>query len=149
VTNQGEKGVDCGGPCPPTYHGAECVQGTNGSQVCSSFAPRDAGVDDAGGPMFSVEISWNAAGGNGFVDYALVYGPNNTVINSQGIVGGSAVNVCTSGAHTETFQLPLGDSYTYKIWHADCVNPNACSGCGSDVVVAEGGPFGVAEDPCP
>ncbi len=149
VRNAGELSVDCGGLCPPTYHGFGCVSGTNGSQACSSF-PGDAGTptpDDAGTLKFQVAISWNATGGNGKVNYVLVYGANG-IFNSQGLLGGSPLNTCTSGPVTENFELPLGDTYTYKIWWADCVNPNACAGCGSDVVIAEGGPFGIAADLC-
>jgi hypothetical protein len=148
VQNGGETGVDCGGPCPPTYHGEGCVDGTNGSKVCSSFSPADAGVDDAGNPKFTVTISWNATGGDGKVNYALIYAPGNQIFNTLGVAGGSQQNVCTSGPHSETFELALGDQYTYKIWWADCVKPGACSGCGWDTVIAEGGPFGVAQDLC-
>ena len=150
VKNGDETGVDCGGSCPAKYHGEGCVTGTAGSQVCSSF-PNDGGapsVNDAGVEMFDVALSWNAAGGNAYVDYAVIYAPGGGVFNSQGIAGGSPNNICTSGPVTEKLQLPLGDQYTYKIWHAYCVKTNACSGCGSDVVVAEGGPFGIAKDKC-
>ncbi len=155
VQNGLEVGVDCGGSGPPKYHGFGCGKGTHASQACSSFpndagAPIDGGSGEGGVPKFQVAISWNAAGGNAYVDYVLVYGSSpNVVFNSQGIYGGSPNNVCTSGPYTETFDLPLGDKYTYKVWHAYCVKVNACSGCGSDTVVATGGPFGIAEDPCP
>src|SRR4029079_13003052 len=101
-------------------------------QACSAFE-NDAGVPgttEAGEQTFQVQLSWNATGGSGFVDYSLVYGPNGGTFNALGIKGGGAINICTSGAHTDTFSLPLGDQYTWKIWHADCVNPNACAGCG-------------------
>jgi len=148
VKNAGETGVDCGGPCPVKYHGEGCVNGTNGSKVCSSMAGPDAGTDEAGTPKFTVTISWNATGGNGKVNYTLAYAPGNQVFNSLGIAGGGAQNVCTSGPVTQTFDLPMGDQYTYKVWWADCIKSNACSGCGSDTVIAEGGPFGIAPDAC-
>lgn len=150
VANGDESGVDCGGACPKKYHGFGCVTGTNGSQACSSF-PNDAGtpvIEDGGEEKFQVAISWNATGGNGKVNYVLVSEPNGASFNSQGIAGGSPLNTCVTAPVTETFLLPLGDNYTYKIWWADCINPNACAGCGSDVVIAEGGPFGIAEDLC-
>ena len=150
VKNGTETGKDCGGSCPASYHGMGCVTGTNGSQVCSYF-PNDGGtpsVDDAGVEKFVVSVSWTATGGNGKVNYVLAYGTGGLTYNSAGIAGGGPQNVCTSGAYTETFELPLGDAYTYKIWWADCIKSNACSGCGYDVVIAEGGPFGIAKDAC-
>ncbi len=107
--------------------------------VCTSYAS---------GPTFTVTISWNASGGNAYVNYVLAYNSMNVAYNGNGVAGGGAINVCTSGPFVQTFQLPLGSGYTYKIWRAFCVRTDACNGCGSDVVIAEGGPFGVYPTPC-
>ena len=138
--NGDELGVDCGGSCPPSYVGIGCVEGTNGSSVCTSYS---------GGATFEVTVTWNAAGGNAYVDYVTATSAGSATYNSEGVKGGGAVNVCTSGVYSQTFPLPLGLGYTYEVWHAYCVRTDACSGCGSDVVVAEGGPFGVTIDACP
>jgi hypothetical protein len=134
VLNGTEVGVDCGGACPVLYDGVGCVAGTAGSMVCTSYTS---------GPKFTVTISWNAQGGNAYVDYTTAYGAMGEDYNSEGIVGGAPVNVCTTGPMSLSFDLPLGSGYTYKVWHAYCVREDACSGCGSDVTMATGGPFGV------
>ena len=135
VQNGDELGVDCGGPvCPVVYAGIGCTQGTNGSQVCTSYS---------GGPKFTVTVTWSAAGGNAYVDYVTAYGANGEDYNGMGEIYGVAINVCQSGAYSQTFELPLGVGYTYKIWHAYCVRTDACSGCGDDTTTATGGPFGV------
>jgi hypothetical protein len=134
VWNGAEIGLDCGGSCPPTYEGIGCIMGTQGSKICTSYN---------GGPTFDVTITWNANGGNAYVDYVTAYGSQGEDYNSMGIVGGSHINICVAGPMTVTFSLPLGANYTYKIWHAYCVRDDACSGCGNDVTNAEGGPFGV------
>jgi hypothetical protein len=116
------------------YTPGGCTPGTNGSMVCTS---------DTGGDMFTVTITWNAAGGNAYVDYVTAYGMSNEEINSQGVFGGNAVNICTSGPMSVTFELPVGYEYTYKIWHAYCVRTDACDGCGNDTETDTGGPFGI------
>jgi hypothetical protein len=134
VRNGSELGIDCGGACPIPILGAGCIAGTNGSMVCTQYTS---------GSTFSVTLSWTAAGGHAYVDYAFAYGPNGEDYNSNGIVGGAAVNVCTSGPMSQTFELPLGSDYSYKIWHAYCVRDDACGGCGNDVTTSTGGPFGI------
>jgi hypothetical protein len=136
IRNGTETGLDCGGSCPITYSGEGCVTGTGGSMVCSSYTS---------GTRFHVVVTWNAAGGNGFVDYVTTYHGVDE-FNAAGELAGGAINVCTSGPVTQEFDLPLGGGYTWKIWHADCVRTDACSGCGSDIVTDEGGPFGVYAD---
>jgi len=135
VQNGSELGIDCGGVCPVTVTGTGCIAGTNGSMVCTDYH---------GGSTFTVTISWTAAGGNAYVDYVTAYGTNGEDYNSMGVVGGTPINVCTTGPMTVTFDLPFGVGYTYKVWHAFCVRTDACSGCGNDVTTATGGPFGVA-----
>ena len=127
--------ADCGGTCPVIYDGIGCVMGTAGSMVCTTYSH---------GPTFEVTLSWNAAGGNAFVDYATAYNVLGEDYNTMGVVGGSPVNVCTTAPVSQMFELPLGGGYTYKIWHAFCVREDACSGCGQDTEKATGGPFGVA-----
>ncbi len=136
VQNGLENGVDCGGPCPPTYSGIGCTPGTAGSMVCTTYN---------GGPNFQVTITWNAAGGNAYVDYVMAYGSAGVDFNSEGLVGGPAINICTTGPQSVTFELPINDVYTYKVWHAYCVRTDACSGCGDDVTTVTGGPFGVQQ----
>jgi hypothetical protein len=122
--------------CVQMYTGIGCTQGTGGSMVCTQYT---------GGPMFSVTITWNAAGGNAYVDYVTAYGSAGVDYNSEGVVGGFPVNICTSGPQSVTFELPINDVYTYKVWHAYCVRSDACSGCGDDVTTETGGPFGVMQ----
>ena len=134
VQNGTELGADCGGPCPRIVDGIGCTMGTGGSMVCTSYTSGD---------KFEVTITWNAAGGNAYVDYIKAYGPSGEDYNSNGVVGGVPINICTSGVISKTFQLPLGSNYTYKVWHAFCVRDDACSGCGNDTTVMSGGTFGV------
>lgn len=133
VLNGDELAADCGGACEKPLLGAGCSAGTNGSMVCTSYTSGD---------KFTVTITWNAAGGNAYVDYVTAYGMGEE-FNSMGVVGGNAVNICTTGPMTVTFDLPLGSNYTYKIWHAYCVRTDACSGCGEDTTTDTGGPFGI------
>ena len=136
LVNGGETAVDCGGPCPRTFSGAGCTSGTEGSMVCTTYTSGDT---------FTVMLSWNASGGNAYVNYGVAYNAEDE-FNTLGIRGGVNHNICTSGTVTETFELPLDHGYSYKIWRAYCVRDDACDGCGEDAVIAEGGPFGVAAD---
>ncbi|HJZ87197.1 MAG TPA: hypothetical protein VKN99_18615 [Polyangia bacterium] len=136
VRNQGETNVDCGGPCPITFSGAGCVNGVNGATLCTSYTSGD---------KFRVMLTWNASGGNAYVNYATAYNTTGE-FNTMGVRGGSPVNICTTGPVTQTFDLPLGRGYTFKIWRAYCVRTDACSGCGNDAVIDMGGPFGIDRD---
>src|SRR5262249_49491715 len=81
-------------PCGPRgFACSSCRRaGARGSKACSTYAPGDGGDPD----KFTVTISWNAAGGNAYVDYVLAYGPQGE-FNSSGILGGGPNNICTSG----------------------------------------------------
>ncbi|MBI2233000.1 MAG: hypothetical protein HYU56_03700 [Candidatus Aenigmarchaeota archaeon] len=103
-----------------------CKKGTGDSEVC---------VEYTDGPTLKATIKWTATGGGGSVNHVKVYDSAGTRLDYP-------PNVCFSGPASETFSLPTTDKYTYKIWKANCVRSDACSGCGGDVVIAEGGPFG-------
>ena len=115
---------DCKESCgvsPPD----NCIDGTGDSKVCITF---DGGED------FKATITWTASGGNGFVDYVQVFDSGGTRVSES-------TNQCFTGPASFTANLPISGTYTYKIWHADCGRPDACTGCGSDTVVMSGGPF--------
>jgi hypothetical protein len=136
VTNGAEIGIDCGGACATRVSGEGCVTGTASSMACTSYS---------GGDTFTVVLSWDATGGNAYVNYVTAYLADDE-FNAEGVRGGSPVNVCVTAPTSQTFDLPLGRGYTWKIWRAYCVRDDACAGCGEDTVIGEGGPFGIGPD---
>ncbi len=116
----------CTASCSSALIGSKCIDGTGGSRLCTEYS---------GGPTMKATVSWTATGGNGNVNYV-------GFKNSRGTAVKWSTNICFSGAASFSADLPVADSYTYEIYTANCVRTDACSGCGSDRLIMQGGPFG-------
>ncbi|OHA13460.1 MAG: hypothetical protein A3G49_05920 [Candidatus Sungbacteria bacterium RIFCSPLOWO2_12_FULL_41_11] len=110
--------------------GTGCYKGGGyNSQICLSYSF---------GPTFRADVSWNAFfTGTRYVNYLQIR-------DSQGRFVAGSGNVCNKeGPVSFSYDLPVNNNYRYEIWFADCIDSDACTGCGNDAAFSVGGPFGV------